>query len=52
MKAWLKKVWERHLEMQKRRADYYILTTMSDRELSDLSLSRADIRRIIYGEKQ
>lgn len=51
MKAWLKKVWERHLVAQQRRADYYLLMRMSDYELRDLSLSRADIRRIVYEGK-
>ena len=45
-----KKVFKVIQEMQQRRADYYILTHMSDRELRDLGISRSEIRQRIYGE--
>lgn len=51
MKSWLKRVWERHLVAQQRRADYYLLMKMSDYELRDLNISRAEIRNTIYGQK-
>ena len=45
-----KKVFKAIQEMQQRRADYYILTHMSERELKDLGISRSEIRQRIYGE--
>lgn len=50
MKNWLNKVFLKIQEMQQRRADYYILTHMSERELRDLGISRSEIRQKIYGE--
>lgn len=50
MKNFFKKLNKTIQEMQQRRADYYILTHMSDRELRDLGIGRAEIRARIYGE--
>lgn len=50
MKNFFKKLMNAIQEMQQRRADYYILTHMSDRELRDLGIGRAEIRARIYGE--
>lgn len=36
--------------MQQRRADYWILMNLSDRELKDLGIGRSEIRERIYGE--
>lgn len=36
--------------MQQRRADYYLLMNMSDRELRDLGIGRSEIRQRLYGE--
>ena len=45
-----KKLFQAIQDIQQRRADYYILTHMSDRELRDLGISRSEIRQRIYGE--
>lgn len=37
-------------DMQQRRADYYLLMNMSDRELRDLAIGRSEIRQRLYGE--
>jgi uncharacterized protein YjiS (DUF1127 family) len=50
MKNWLKKIWIVIEESQQRRADYYMLTKFTDRELNDLGISRSQIREIIYGK--
>lgn len=36
-------------ETQQRRADYYILTNMSNKELKDIGVGRSEIRQKIYG---
>lgn len=50
MKNFFNKLMNKIQEMQQRRADYYILTHMTDRELRDLGIGRAEIRARIYGE--
>ena len=45
-----KKFIEAIQENQKRRADYFLLTKLSDRELRDLGIGRSEIRELIYGE--
>ena len=45
-----KKVLYKIQEMQQRRADYFILMNMSDRELRDLGIGRSEIRQRLYGE--
>ena len=51
MKNWLKKIWKAIEESQQKRADYYMLTKFTDRELSDLGIGRSQIREVIYGNK-
>jgi uncharacterized protein YjiS (DUF1127 family) len=34
---------------QQRRADYWILMNLSDKELHDMGISRGEIRQKIYG---
>lgn len=46
----LKRFFEKVQEMQQRRADYWILMNLSDRELKDLGIGRSEIRERIYGE--
>lgn len=36
--------------MQQKRADYYLLMNMSDRELKDLGIGRSEIRQRLYDE--
>ena len=45
-----KKILNKIQDMQQRRADYYILMNMSDRELRDLGIGRSEIRQRLYGE--
>jgi uncharacterized protein YjiS (DUF1127 family) len=35
-------------EGQQRRADFWILQNMSDKELRDIGISRTEIRRTVY----
>lgn len=44
----LKRLLERITELQEKRADYVLLQKMTDRELHDIGIVRADIHRIIY----
>jgi uncharacterized protein YjiS (DUF1127 family) len=37
------------VESQQRRADYWILMNMSNRELHDINVTRAEIRQKVYG---
>jgi len=34
---------------QQRRADYWILMNMSDKELHDMGISRGEVRQKVYG---
>ena len=34
---------------QQRRADYWILMSLSDKELHDMGISRGEIRQKVYG---
>jgi uncharacterized protein YjiS (DUF1127 family) len=45
----LKKIWHRFEAYQQKRADEFILKSMSDRELRDMGLPRGSIREAIYG---
>jgi uncharacterized protein YjiS (DUF1127 family) len=36
-------------ENQQRRADYWILMNLSDKELHDMGISRGEIRQKVYG---
>jgi len=48
MKKWLNALWAAIQENQQRRADYWILQNLSERELRDLGIGRSEIRGIIY----
>jgi len=48
MKNLLRKIWKAIEENQQRRADYWILQNLSERELRDLGIGRSEIKRIIY----
>jgi uncharacterized protein YjiS (DUF1127 family) len=37
-------------EGQQRRADFWILQNMSDKELRDIGISRTEIRQTVYGK--
>jgi uncharacterized protein YjiS (DUF1127 family) len=37
-------------EGQQRRADFWILQNMSNKELRDIGISRTEIRRTVYGQ--
>jgi len=41
-------LWKAIEETQQRRADYWILQNLSDRELRDMGISRSQIRSAIY----
>lgn len=45
-----KKLLHKIQDMQQRRADYYLLMNMSDRELRDLGIGRSEIRQRLYDE--
>jgi len=45
----LKRLLNRIIEIQERRAQYYMLSRMTDRELNDIGIGRADIHRVVYG---
>ena len=44
----LKKVFNRLVEYQQKRADYYLLQKMSDKELHDIGVSRGEIYSKIW----
>jgi len=48
MKNFFRKLWKAIEESQQRRADYWILQNLSDRELRDMGISRSQIRSAIY----
>mgnify|MGYP000011643894 FL=1 len=48
-KGFADRCWNAHVNRQQRRADYWILTNMSERHLRDINISRAEIRQKIYG---
>jgi len=48
-KGFADRCWNAHVNRQQRRADYWILTNMSERHLRDLNISRTEIRQKIYG---
>ena len=39
-------------ENQQRRADYWVLKNMSDKELRDMGISRGEIYSRVYGNEQ
>lgn len=46
----LKRLLNRIIEIQEKRAQYYMLSRMTDRELHDIGIGRADIRRVVYDD--
>jgi len=44
-----KKLMKRIQDSQQRRADYWILMNLSDKELHDMGISRGEIRQKVYG---
>ena len=45
----LKKIFKKIQENQQRRADYWILMNLSDKELHDMEISRGEVRQKVYG---
>lgn len=56
MKEWFKKLFIAFIKARQAEADRRIammqLNRMSDRELNDIGIGRADIRRVVYEEKE
>ena len=48
---WLIKWFEAVAVAQQRRADYWLLKNMSDKELKDIGINREDIDRMIWLEE-
>lgn len=46
----LKKLFNKIQDIQQKRADYFLLMNMSDRELRDLGIGRSELRQRIYGK--
>lgn len=46
----IRKVWKAIQESQQRRADYYLLTSMTDRQLKDMGLTRGELRYRLYND--
>jgi uncharacterized protein YjiS (DUF1127 family) len=46
-----KRMFKKLQENQQRRADYWILMNLNDKELHDMGISRGEIRQKIYGQK-
>lgn len=45
-----KRIMKAIMESQQRRADYWILQNMTDRELHDIGIGRGQIREVIDGD--
>ena len=45
-----KRILKRFQENQQRRADYWILMNMSDKELHDMGISRGEVYQKVYGK--
>ena len=43
-------IWNRMSDYQDRRASYWMLQNMTDRRLSDIGVSRSEIRSRVFGE--
>jgi len=52
VKQFFKNAWKKHEVAQQKRADFRLLQMMSDKDLSDIGIGRADIRRVIYAEEE
>jgi len=45
-----KKLYKAIVEHQKRRADFYIINNLTDRQLKDLGVTRGEIKQRFYKE--
>ncbi|UAW59013.1 hypothetical protein CRP212_gp47 [Roseobacter phage CRP-212] len=45
-----KRIMKAIMESQQRRADYWILMNMTDRELHDIGIARGQIREVLEGD--
>ena len=45
-----KRIMKAIMESQQRRADYWILQNMTDRELHDIGIARGQIREVVSGD--
>ena len=52
VKQFFKNAWKKHEVAQQRRADFRLLQMMSEKDLNDIGIGRADIRRVIYAEEE
>ena len=52
VKQFFKNAWRKHEVAQQKRADFRLLQMMSDKDLNDIGIGRADIRRVIYAEEK
>jgi len=46
----LHRIWKSIQRSQQRRADYWILHNLTDKELNDMGVSRGEIRHKVYGD--
>lgn len=46
----LKNLWRRAVAAQERRANYWKLQNMTDKELRDIGITRGNIRQVIAGK--
>lgn len=51
MKKWFAALIKAIQEGQQKRADYWLLQNMSDKDLHDIGIGRGDIHRVVYGEE-
>lgn len=49
MFKFIKKVWTAIEKVQEKRAAYWMLQNLSDRELKDIGISRGQIRSVVEG---
>lgn len=49
--AMFNKIWKAIQESQQRRADWYLLTSMTDRQLKDMGLTRGELRSRFYDKQ-
>lgn len=47
---WLKKLIKKIIEAQEKRAEYWVLQNLTDKELQDIGIGRGQIREVIYGD--
>jgi uncharacterized protein YjiS (DUF1127 family) len=47
---WLKNIFHKIAEAQEKRAQYWMLQNLSDKELRDIGIGRGQIREAIYGD--